>query len=379
MSEEKNNKIKVLMVLGSFQYGGAETLNLYILKNIDRSKYQIDYVVTHLTGTHIEKEILSLGSTIHVLPKYSGFNYIKYVKAWKNLLSKNHYDIVHGHAVGPMSIYLSIAKKAGCITIAHSHSAFPAGNPLQRLIKKIMSLKVRRKADYRIACSKLAAIKLFGKHFDKNKNYSFLPNGIDTNKFKYDSKKRDSIRKKLSIDKDAIVIGNVGRLDTQKNQCFLLEIFSQVLKEKPNSFCVICGDGPLKEHLSSKAKECQIEKRVIFAGTIPNINEYYSAMDLFVFPSLFEGLPIAMIEAQTSGLPILYSDVIANEVCVTRDTHALSLSKSSSEWAQASIDLLNQNKDRIKDFETIDASIFTIKNTSNILSNIYDSLLANKK
>lgn len=364
------------MVLGSLQYGGAEILNLCILQNINRDKYQIDFAVTRNTGTEIEKEVVKLGSKIHIVPAFSFFNILRYKKAWFDLLSTNDYDIVHGHASGAMSIYLGIAKKMGCKTVAHSHASMSSGNILVKLLKKALSIKVRKRADFMLACSDIAAKKLFGKKFKEYDNYAFVPNGIDASKFKFNTDIREQIRTSLGIKASDFLIGNVGRFTKQKNQKRLLDIYANVLTKEPNAYLLLCGDGPLKEELTSYVHKLGIENKVIFIGNVPNVNEYLQALDLFLLPSLFEGLPVSVVEAQAAGLPCLCSDEVTNEVAITDGTYFLPLSLPSEFWADKCIKLLKTPRDRINDYEMVNRSNFTINHLVSSITEVYDKIVS---
>lgn len=374
----EDKKTKILMVLGSLQFGGAEVLCLTILQNIDRSKYQIDFAVTKLTGTTIENEAIRLGSNIHIVPKFKGYNLVSFKRGWKQLLKDNHYDIVHGHASGAMSIYLSIAKKSGCKTVAHSHASLSSGNIFVQFVKKILAIRVPKKSDYKVACSKIAAIKLFGKNYNKQDNYLFIPNGIDASKFLFNHEIRNGLRQKLGINGGDLLIGNIGRFTEQKNQLFLLDIFSKVIEKQQSSYLLLCGEGPLKDSLMKKAEKLNILNHVLFIGTVPNVNEYMSAMDLFVLPSLYEGLPVTMVEAQASGLPVVCSDEITREVKITDGVKYLSLREGSSNWADEILISATQTRNRFADNETVKDSQFNVESLVRSVEFVYESVMKGK-
>jgi glycosyltransferase involved in cell wall biosynthesis len=242
MNSIENNKKRVLMVLGSLKFGGAEILCLSILKNIDRTKFQIDFAVTELTNSEIEKEVRTLGSQIFVFPRFKVLNKRHFKNSWASFFERNQYDIVHGHASGAMSLYLSIAKKHGCKTIAHSHSGSFTGNIFVRQAKKYYSHRIIQNSDYLIACSHEAARNLFGKKYKTLSNYSFVPNGIDVDLFAFNTEARETLRKKLNIPQDTILFGHVGRFISVKNHMFLLDIFHKIIKKNKNARLLLCGE-----------------------------------------------------------------------------------------------------------------------------------------
>ena len=376
---QNNKKCKILMVLGTLNYGGAEIFCLNFVKNINREKYQIDFAVTNLTCSNLEKEICNLGCKIHLVPKFNGLNVFNYRRAWKKLLSENHYDIVHGHASGPMALYLKEANKKGCATIAHSHSASTRGNVLKKAVKKIWAINAKKYADYWFACSHLAALRLFGKNYNKHEKYRFIPNGIDVEKFKFSSKSRIRIRNKLGISDATFVVGHVGSFTKPKNHRFIFDVFKAIIDKQPKSCLVLCGDGPLRKKYEMLANKRGLDEFVYFLGNVDNTNDFYSAFDTFIFPSFFEGLPVSLIEAQTSGLNIICSKKISNEICLTNHIVQLSIKNKPSVWAEKLFQMLNDNSNRLDDFEIMNDSKYTISHTVAIVTNVYDEIISKSR
>ena len=238
-----------------------------------------------------------------------------------NLVQKEHYDVVHLNVFHGLSLYYArLAKKAGVpIRIAHSHNTALRASltrPIKRLIHEIAKRLYSRDATDLWACSEAAGKFLFSRKMLKERGFRFVPNGIETEKFRFDPKVRESVRKELGLD-GQFVIGNVGRLCYQKNQEFLLDIFVEVKKQRPNSDLLLVGEGELGEMLKQKAQKLGIADSVIFYGTSPTIERLLYAMDVFVFPSRFEGLGIVAVEAQAAGLHVICSEHIPQETCVT--------------------------------------------------------------
>lgn len=310
--------IRVLHVLGRLDRGGAETMVMNLYRNIDRNQIQFDFVIHTNDECDFNQEIYNLGGKVHNVPRYTGKNHIAYKRAWKELF-KNYpeYKVIHGHMRSTASIYIKIAKKFGLNTIVHSHSTSSRGNKIEQLIKNILQLPIRYTADYLLACSSDAGRWLFGKNIQNKNNFFVIKNAIDIDEFKFDQKKRKQIRKKYNIDKK-IVLGHVGNFTTAKNHFFLLDVFFEFQKKNEDVILILVGDGCLKKKIHTKISDLGIENKVIMIGASGNVNDYLQAMDLFLFPSIFEGLGIAAIEAQAAGLPCVISENIPNEVCITK-------------------------------------------------------------
>ncbi len=267
------------------------------------------------------------------MPYFKVWNYVSYKNSWRNFLKKHSYDIVYAHSTNSASIFLKIAKKYGMKTISHSHSAGFRGGKVEQLAKKYFAKKVGKVSDYWFACSDIAATRLYGKNFKQYLHYYDIPNAIDVKAYRFDSGVREVVRASLGIDKDTLLIGHVGTFSAPKNHKFLIDIFDEALKINPNCRLICCGAGALLPAIKEFAASKGILNRIIFPGVVKNANEYMMAMDAFVFPSLFEGFPISILETQSSGLPIFMSDVITRDIDLTDLVNRLSLRQSPREWA----------------------------------------------
>lgn len=306
-------------------------MNVY--RNIDREKVQFDFVIHTEDECYFDNEIKSLGGRIFSVPRFNGKNYFAYRKAWKKLL-ENHseWKVVHGHMRSTASIYLPVAKKLGRVTIAHSHS-ISSGKGLSACVKNLLQLPIRRIADYLFACSENAGEWLFGKKAIKTDRYFTVRNAIDIESFKYNEKTRQQMRKELNIS-DSFVIGNIGRLEAPKNHLFLLKVFKEISERCDNAVLLLVGDGSLKADIESEIKSLKLEDKVIMLGIREDTQMILQAMDFFLFPSLFEGLGIALIEAQSAGLRCLTSkDVVPLEAKVTNLLTYISLQSDVKSWA----------------------------------------------
>ena len=375
MVKVSGNKYKILMVLGALNFGGAEIFCLSLVKSIDRNKYQLDFVVNSLRNSEIEKELVSLGCKIHVLPRFNGISFLKHKKIWRNFLENNKYDIVHGHASGAMSLYLSVAKECGCRTIAHSHSASNRGNFVVKFAKKFWSKNAKKYADYWLACSDLAAKRLFGRDFNTSSKYVFIPNGIDADRFAFSENQRNEIRDEYSIRSDEILVGHVGSFTKPKNHIFLLRTFKELSNKNDNYRLMLCGDGPVKKTFEKKASRLGLLNKIILVGNTKEPEKFYSAFDVFVFPSLFEGLPVSLIEAQCNGLPIVCSDKISKNVLLSGNIKQESLNNRPLLWAKVVDDTVKVHIDRDKGKEVVQSSAFVIQNTKIIIECVYEKLI----
>ena len=321
--------IRVLQVVPNMNSGGLENLIMNIYRNIDRSKVQFDFIVHYEKRGFFDDEIESLGGKIYRFSVREDNNIIKYVKDL-NLFFKNHpeYRVVHGHMASLGFIYLGIAKKYKVpVRIAHSH-----GTSHLRTIKgyiKFFTFKlVKYESNVNFACSTEAGKYLFG----NKRKFEFIPNAIDMDKFEYDEEIRKEYRHKLDLD-GKLVLGHVGRFNLQKNHNFLLDIYSEIVKQNSNTILLLIGNGELEDEIKSKISKLNLEKHVKLLGIRKDVNKIYQAMDIFLMPSLFEGLPLTGIEAQASRLKCFFADTITREVIITDNTEFLPLNISAKEWA----------------------------------------------
>lgn len=358
--------IRILHVVPNMQAGGLETLIMNLYRNIDRRKFQFDFLVHYKKECFYDKEIECLGGKIYRFSLREDNNIFKYKKELDNFFKQHkEYKIIHCHMASIGNMVFNVAKKNGVkIRIAHSHNS-DTENTLKGLIKGMLIKTFKYTSTYNLACSKKAGEFLF-----RNKKFEILPNGIDLEKFKFNIQKRNEIREKLNL-KEKFVLGHIGRFCKQKNYDFLLDVFYEVQKVNENSELLLVGTGELEEKIKEKVKKLGISSKVLFLGNRDDVNELYSAMDLFIFPSKFEGLGIVLIEAQASGLLTICSEQIPNEVMVSDRIKKIKLEKEL--WKKEI--LKNQNKKRylLEDYNKIND--FDIKKVSKRLEEIYESQL----
>ncbi len=319
--------IRVLHNIASLHFGGSQAFVMNIYNNIDREKVQFDFVVTPEERRDLYSHVEHMGGRVFVCQKYIGKNHFAYCKWWNDFFAEHpEYHVIHGHVRSTASIYLKIAKKHGLVTIAHSHST-SNGSGISAVVKDIMQLPIRYQADYLFACSDKAGKWLYGEKSTMQSNYRMIPNGVDLQRFAFNAEKRVQMRNELGIDKDTFVLGYVGRITVPKNHKFLVKLFAEYHKENANSKLLLVGDGELLEEVKLQIAQLGINDAVIMVGSKTNTEDYYQAMDVFVFPSLWEGLPVSVVEAQANGLLCLLSDVITYDVDLTDQVKYLSLNE----------------------------------------------------
>lgn len=318
--------------------GGIESFLSNVLTHMNLTFLSIDIV-----AVRIEQSIFTEQLTAHGIQFYELSGNRNHVKEnceqFNKILIKRKYDVIHVNAFHAGALFfLYLAKKRDIkIRIAHSHNtAFHKARFgwLKRAIHACSKALFTSSATDIWACSKAAAEFMFYNSKRNPLSYSIIPNGLDTEKFRFSKNVRDRIRKNLGIE-DQILVGHIGRLCYQKNQVFLLSVFAELIKTCPNSRLILVGDGEDRIKLEQQAIELKIKDKVIFLGMTCYIEQILWAMDVFVFPSLFEGLGMVAIEAQSAGLPVICSDQVPIEACVLPSVRRLSLSSGLDKWAKA--------------------------------------------
>lgn len=361
--------IRILHVLGELNRGGAETMIMNIYRHIDRSQIQFDFVIHTKNNCDYNDEIIKLGGRIFNVPRYNGKNHFLYKKAWENFFTVHpEYKIVHGHMRSTAAIYLKIAKKYGLVTISHSHSTSSRGNKTEQIVKKIMQYPIRYIADYLFACSDEAGKWLFGKDVVKKDNYRVINNAIDVEKYLYNELKRNEMRKALGIE-DNFVVGHVGSFTYPKNHRFLIDVFNEIQKLKKNSVLLLVGDGELRPNIEKQICDLKIKDKVILTGVVENVNDYMQAMDIFVFPSLYEGLGISIIEAQAAGLRCVISDTVPKEAFITDLVNKVLLNQNTKEWCNQILKLTQY--ERRNTYKEITEKGYNIYSEADKLKNLY--------
>ena len=365
--------IRIAQIIGKWVGGGVEAVVMNYYRHIDRDKIQFDFICDDDSTNIPYEEIKSLGGKVILIPPYQ--KVFKYHKELKRVLKEGNYKIVHSH-INTLSVFsLWAAKSAKVpIRIAHSHSTTNKKEKKKNLLKQILRPFSKLFATDYMCCSELAGRWLFGnKTYDQGKVY-LLNNAIDLDKFKYDEKIRKDKRKELGIKDDTLVIGHIGRFVEQKNHRFLIDIFNKVHKEKTNSVLLLAGQGPLMNEIKEKVNNLGLTNNVLFLGQRNDANELYQAFDVFLLPSLYEGLGMVLIEAQVSDLPCIASTEVPKEVAITNLVTFINLSFSPDFWSEK----IKKNIRR-KSHELLDVECkYNIQNESRKLLNKYFLLLGSK-
>lgn len=365
--------ITVLHCVSNMDRAGIETMLMNYYRNIDKDKVQFYFLCNKKKPGAYDEEIKSMGGKIFYTPGLNPLQWFKYQKVVKEIIIDNNIDIVHVHngAFGYQA--LLAAKKVGIkVRICHVHGTKIDFN-LKLPLKLIYKTQLKMVANYYWGCGLEAVTFYFGKKVIKSKNYTLLTNAIDEQKFKFSESLRRKIRDYYNIDDDKIVIGHVGRFMKQKNHKFLIKLFEQLLKKNKKYVLLLIGDGELQEKIKKEIVMKNLTDSVILTGNIPNVNECYNAMDLFILPSLFEGLPVVGIEAQANGLNCIFSDSISKEVDITSNVDFLSLNDSLCTWINEVEKLSTKKRNKITD--EIKNNNYSIKEEAKKLENKYLKIL----
>ncbi len=354
--------IRVLHCVVGMNYGGYEAFIMNVYRNIDRKKVQFDFL-TSLEGVY-DNEIINLGGTIYRIPfitKVGPFSYNNKLEAF--IKEHPEYKIIHSHMDKFSGMIMRATNKHGVpVRIAHSHNTQNEGGIAYQLVKNYYGKMINRYCSERFACSDDAGRWMFG-----TQPFTIVNNGIDVKKYIKNEEAHQKIRTELAI-KDRFVVGHVGRFSAQKNHEFLLDIFAEIKKLRPNATLLLVGAGELRQDIAQKAKTLGLDSDIIFYGLTDKVEEVLQAMDVFVFPSLHEGLGIVLVEAQCAGLYCIASDSVPAEANFSGNVEFLSLEKKPTEWAAC---ILKGSK--------IDADIvqkaanagYDIPTTANFLQNYY--------
>lgn len=347
--------IRVLHVLGGVGLGGAESRIMDLYRQMNRDEIQFDFLV-HSSAANwsirkavnrcrgrkaderkpqfYDEEILALGGHIYVLPKFKVYNYFSYRRAVRKFFAKHkEFRVVQGHMTSTAGIYLPIAKRAGVpITVAHARNAGVVRG-LKGIATRFFRQGLAEKADYCFACSLLAGQDVFGKEAVHEGRVKIIHNAIDVRRFTYDPQLRETMRRQLGIS-EKLVLGHVGRFEYQKNHPYLIEIFAAVCRERPDAALLLLGEGENRPAIEERCRQLGIADRVKFMGNRKDAERYYQAMDIFLLPSFFEGLPGVLVEAQAAGLKCFASDTVTKEAKATDLVTYLSIGQPAQNWAK---------------------------------------------
>lgn len=361
--------IRVLQCVNIMDRAGLENMLMNYYRNIDRTQIQFDFLTHREEKGAYDDEIISMGGKVYHAPRLYPQNYPVYFK-WMKQFFKEHpeYRIVHSH-IDAMSYFPLLAAKKARIPfrIAHSHSS-KLDKDIKLPIKYFALKQIPKIANQYFACGKKAGLFMYG-----NREFTVINNAIDLNKFSFNSEIRKSKRKELGIPDDKFVVGHVGRYCYIKNQLFLLDIFKEVLEINDNSLLILVGNGPDEKKIIDKAKTLGIVDKVQMLKDRDDVNELYQAFDVFIMPSLFEGLPLVGVEAQANGLPCIISDNVSSEVKISSSVKMVSVQKSAKEWANLVVKFKNcRNGKALLELENAG---YNVKNEAEKLLHIYKKFM----
>ena len=348
-NEVSKKKIYVLVLMTVMDRAGAETMVMNYLRHIDRNKIQMDFLINRAEQSDYEKEIRSLGSKVyHMSPLYPG-KFHQYKKEFRDFLQKHpEYKIIHSHLEERSYYALKIAKEEGVpVRIAHAHSV-PKGHDMKMIMRRYFRKKLDKYYTHAFACGEKPARWLFG----NTEHVTIMKNAIDTDVFQYDENVRAKIRKSLKIKEKELVIGHIGRFVEEKNQMFLVDIFNEVHNQCPDSRLLFIGGGKpktevkYKEKVRKKVRELGLGSKVQFLGVRKDINELLQGIDVLVMPSVSEGFPVVLVEAQSAGTLCLVSDVVSNEVNVTGELQYQGIEQDAVEWANKILSMAQDHMPR---------------------------------
>lgn len=320
--------VRILCVFHQLNRGGAESMCMNLYRRMDRSKIQFDFVKHGPKTGAFEEEIRSLGGRIYEAPEYSPAGHFAYCRWWeKHLEAHPEHQIIHGHYFTISAVYFKAAHKLGRVTVGHSHSTAPVRMRWQARVKLQFCKRAEKHADYCLACSQAAGQWLF-----PHREFTVLSNAIDTERFSYRPEVADEVRREYGLGR-GLVVGTVGRIEAVKNPSGTAEIFRALCRKDSNARLLWVGDGLLREEAEALLAQAGLSDRVVFTGVRADVDRLMQAMDVFLLPSLFEGLPVVLVEAQAAGLPCLCSEGVSREADMTGRCEFLPLDQPEL-WAE---------------------------------------------
>lgn len=358
--------LRILHVVPDMNSGGIENYIMNMYRRINRDIIQFDFLVHHADEGFFDREITSLGGNIYRIPVLDDYNLLKYKNALKELFASERFSIVHGHAASLAFFYLGVAEKVGVpFRIVHSHGTSHLNTP-KGYAKKFLFKGAKTHANIRLACSTEAGKYLFG-----NTDFFLARNAIEAERFKFDIAAREEVRADLCISDDEIVLGHIGRFNLQKNHSLLVDVFAEYHKSNPKSILLLVGKGELKDKTAEKITSLGLDEDVRFVDVTSVPEKYYSAMDVFALPSLFEGLPLAGVEAQCSGLPCVFSSAITREVEIGGQARYVDLSEDPRKWVQEIEDLTASLANRSECWRLGSSAGFDVNANTKLMESFY--------
>lgn len=364
--------MKKILVIGlTERMGGVETFiyNTTIFSNKEHIQY--DYLIHGAGHAQFQKQLSAFygdNEHFHFVSHFKS-KPLKTIKELYSFYRTHHYDAIHLQTGATFEIVYCFPYNFifGIDVITHSHNGNGFSNFQNAIFRPILNFCTKKK----LACSKIAAEWLFGKH--KGKNVEVIKNGIDVNRFAFSEDKREKMRKQYGVT-DKFVIGHIGRFSEQKNHKFILEIYEEILKKDKQSVLFLIGTGELFSVIKNLANEKHLTDKIIFVNTTSTPEDFYCLFDAFLMPSLYEGLPIVGIEAQCSGVDCYFSNNISPEIAISDCCHIISLKESANKWASKIIEGCKRNHNRRLYSDIVSRAGFNVHQVTARLEQIYNGL-----
>lgn len=364
--------IRVLQVIGGMNAGGMETMIMNYYRNLDRTKIQFDFLISEKEKCFYEDEINNLGGKIYRITSRRT-DIMKNRQELKQFFKEHKYQIAEFHQGITYYYPLKMAKKYGVSKrIIHNHGIDRKFLKKLKIYNEVFAKRrISNLATNYFSCSVDVNNQLFSNKIIKQNNIEIIPNAIDVEKYEYSLKNRKEIREELKIDEGTKIYGHIGTFTYPKNHNFLIDLYEKIQKTETDSKLILIGEGTLKKEIEDKVKEKKLQDKVLFLGIRQDIYKILSAMDYFIFPSIFEGVPLTLIEAQSNGIPIAMSDSIFKEATINSNCFRLSLN-DEEKWINK---IKNNNEEtteqRIRRNEEIRQTNFNIKLQAKNLQKIY--------
>ncbi len=369
--------MRILEVCVDLDGGGIDR---YLLNYCSRiPDIQFDFaIVDHKKRGILEPELEALGCHIYRVPRQSAGVKANY-QALKKILTDHHYDAVHVHLGYRGALALLCAKNCGIKTrIVHAHIAYETENFKQTCIRKVFTVLTKSLATHLAACGVDAGKWVWGKRAYNSGKVKIHNNAIDTGRFRFQPELRQVKRQELGLSENTLAVGHVGRLSLQKNQTRLLEIFAEVAKQVPDAKLFVVGRGDSEKQLWQQAEALGLQQQVVFLGIRSDVDQLLNAFDVFVFPSLFEGLPFTLIETQCNGLPAISADTVTPLVKVSDYVRFLPLSATDAAWAEQSLQEA-QRGHGASAYEAVIAAGYDIDTEAAALADYYNNCVRAKR
>lgn len=367
MSGRDDTPLRVAQVMGKLVSGGVESVVFNYYRHIDRRKIQFDFYYDADSTSPPPEDVAAMGTRFIQVPPYQ--NLPAYLGGLTRHFKENRYQIVHAH-LNTLSVFpLCAAWMAGVpVRVCHNHSTAGKGETVKNILKYTLRPFAKVFATDYCACSYHAGKWLFGKPAMERGKVTVFRNAIDLERFQYDPLTREAVRRELELE-GKLVLGHVGRFCYQKNHAFLVDIFAEVHRRRPEAVLLLAGNGALMEAVRQKVRELELEHSVRFLGVRTDVERLYQAMDVFVLPSRYEGLGIVSVEAQATGLPCVCSDEVPAEVQLSAGLRFLPLDAPPARWADVVLEAVGQ--ERMNAMETIRAAGFDIRRVAGELESFY--------